>query len=96
MRLEASSNTHSFRLACPVHETHQHHGEQIASALDLGPAFDNVLRNVGAEETMITALRVHKIVDRESFLGLDRSEARPTQVASVLISLQLAGFHTNA
>ena len=50
-------------------------GEQLAMAPDLEPAFENLLRTLNVDESLINALRVNMITDRETFIGLDDSEA---------------------
>ena len=49
--------------------------EQIATAPDLEPAFENLLRTLNVDESIITALKVNMIVDRDTFIGLDDTEA---------------------
>ena len=49
--------------------------EQIAFAPDLEPAFENLLRTLNVDEALITALKVSMINDRETFVGLDETEA---------------------
>ena len=49
--------------------------EQIAMAPDLEPAFENLLRTLNVDESLIKALRINMITDRETFIGLDDTEA---------------------
>ena len=49
--------------------------EQKAAALDLEPAFENLLRTVNVDEALITALKFNVITHRETFVGLDDTEA---------------------
>ena len=49
--------------------------EQRASAPDMEPAFENLLRNLSVDESIITALQVNMIADRETFVGLVDTEA---------------------
>ena len=49
--------------------------EQRAFAPDLEPAFENLLRTVNVDEALITTLKVNMINDRETFVGLDDTEA---------------------
>ena len=44
-------------------------------APDLEPAFKNLLRTLNVDESLIKALRIKMITDRETFVGLDDSEA---------------------
>ena len=48
--------------------------EQKASAPDLELAFENLLRTLNVDEALITALKVNKINDRETFVGLDDTD----------------------
>ena len=49
--------------------------EQEAFAPDLEPAFENLLRTLNVDEALITALRINMINHRETFAGLDDTEA---------------------
>ena len=42
---------------------------------DLERAFENLLRTLNVDESLINALRINMITDRETFIGLDDSEA---------------------
>ena len=49
--------------------------EQISFAPDLEPAFEKLLRTLNVDAALITALKVNMINDRETFVGLDDTEA---------------------
>ena len=49
--------------------------DQLATAPDLEPAFENLLRTLNVDESLIKALRINMITDRETFIGLDDTEA---------------------
>ena len=53
-------------------------------APDLEPAFENLLRTLSVGEALITALKVSMINDRETFVGLDETEAGFKNIALYL------------
>ena len=55
--------------------------EQVASSPDLEPAFENLLRALSVDEALNTALKVNMITDRETFVGLDDTEAGFRKIA---------------
>ena len=67
--------------------------DQIAAVPDLGPVRENLQRNVGVPNTIVTALRVHKITDRDTSPGSmkPKQASRQMHITSVSISFQLAG-----
>ena len=58
--------------------------EQISFASDLEPAIENLLRTLNVDEALITALKIHMINDRETFVGLDDTEAGFKNIAPEL------------
>ena len=55
--------------------------EQIPLAPNLEPAFKNFLRTLNVDEALINAPRVNMINDRETFVGLDDTEASFKNIA---------------
>ena len=58
--------------------------DQKASLMDLEPAFEHLLRDVGLEENTILALRHCRIKDRETFTGLADAPEELRSIASDL------------
>ena len=51
------------------------HGRADVERTPLELAFENLLTNVGVHETITWALKINETTDRETFIGLDESEA---------------------
>ena len=67
--------------------------EQKGSAPDLEPAFEILLRTINVDESLITALKLNMITDRETFVGLDDTEAGFKNIAPDLgINLESGGL----
>ena len=57
---------------------------QVTSLVELEPAFEHLLRDVGLDESTIWALRHCRINDRETFTGLADSPEELRTIASDL------------
>ena len=69
----------------------------MSSLVELEPAFEHLLRDVGLQEETMRALRHCRIVDRETFTGLaDAPEELRSIATDLAINLGDGACHTNA
>ena len=75
----------------PQHVNHYSRADRYGP--DLEPAFENLLRTLNIDESLNKALRINMITDRETFIGLDDTEAGFKSIGPDLgIDLTNGGF----